>query len=113
MDSTTMTKNAARCVASARLRVDGRLLRAAVRVPAQGTAVSFAGPITGSTTDTGLGLGSVLGAVARDAAGVRVDATVPFTGDATVPFTGEVSALAYSAFMATDVVRSPSGRPPV
>jgi hypothetical protein len=105
MDSTTMTKNAARCVASARLRVDGRLLRAAVRVPAQGTAVSFAGPITGSTTDTGLGLGSVLGAVARDAAGVRVDATVPFTG--------EVSALAYSAFMATDVVRSPSGRPPV
>ena len=105
MDSTTMTNNAARCVASARLRVDGRLLRAAVRVPAQGTAVSFAGPITGRTTDTGLGLGTVLGAVARDAVGVPVDATVPFTG--------EVSARAYSAFMATDVVRSPSGRPPV
>lgn len=101
MDSTTMTKNAARCVASARLRVDGRLLRAAVRVPAQGTAVSVAGPITGVAT----GLGTVRGAVAWVAAGVRVDATVPFTG--------EVSARAYSAFTATDVVRSPSGRPPV
>lgn len=105
MDSTTMTKNAARCVASARLRVDGRLLRAAVRVPAQGTAVSVAGPITGVATGLGMGLGTVRGAVAWVAAGVRVDATVPFTG--------EVSARAYSAFTATDVVRSPSGRPPV
>ena len=86
MKNITATKNAAVCVASARLRRADQCLLAPVTVGGQGTAVSIASPI----------------AMVRLAA---VDA----------PFTGVigVSTGASFAYKTSDVVRSLPGRPPV